>query len=66
MATPGSEPPSNWPIIVPGRETMPITAILATHGAKDFSTALRMKGVMASMWVAPLPRRYWYSWCSLC
>ena len=57
MATSGIEPPSIWPIIVPGKDTMPNTAMLAMHGEKDLMTAERRKGNVASKRVAPLPNR---------
>lgn len=48
MAMPGAEPPRICPIMVPGKDTMPSTAILAMHGAKDFSTACLANGITAS------------------
>ena len=57
IATSGSEPPSIWPVIVPGRAMRPITAIEAIVGLKDFIKASRMNGERASWAVAPLARR---------
>ena len=56
-ATSGAEPPRIWPIIVPGRATMPITAMLAMQGVKLLMTASRIKGNQASKREAPLPNK---------
>ena len=57
MATSGTDPPRICPIIVPGKDTMPNTAILATQGENDLTTAERRNGSVASKRVAPLPNR---------
>ena len=49
----GEAPPNNWPVIIPGIETTPTTAIILRLGVKACRRALRILGNIDSYEVAP-------------
>lgn len=65
MATEGELPPSICPVIIPGKETSPITAVVAIPRLIVTRIASRIKSERASDRVAPFARAKRYVVCCL-